>query len=358
MEAKTSQRWDRLDHLRCLAAFMVFAWHFTHAYGEIPATQPSWVVLFEEGHTGVALFMVLSGYLFARIIGDRTIDYWRFLHARLWRLGPLLLLGLAAAYVAQPQRWTEIPLGLVLPVWENGCWSIAAELQFYALLPVLFLTFRWSPAAVVVIIVAALAGRTLAYAAGGDLKTLAYYSLVGRIDQFVLGMATWRMVRDRRVAGSLFVVGFSTFLVALHAFDLAGGLVGLGPSPAWIVWPTIEGLGYSLLVAWYAGGSWSFPSSFAFVGRVSYSIYIWHFLFVGPMALFALNFLHVQNVYLMLALSIPAFIALLPLAWVSWRVLERPFIGSRHPYLRAEPVERPLAGFQDRGLQPLGHPSA
>jgi len=55
-----------LDHLRLLAALMVLAFHMFH-YGfgnwqPAPyATVMGWVV---EGHSGVALFFVLSGFLF------------------------------------------------------------------------------------------------------------------------------------------------------------------------------------------------------------------------------------------------------------------------------------------------------
>jgi peptidoglycan/LPS O-acetylase OafA/YrhL len=41
-----------------------------------------------EGHTGVALFMTLSGYLFAKPVGDHRIDYPSFLWSRAVRLGP------------------------------------------------------------------------------------------------------------------------------------------------------------------------------------------------------------------------------------------------------------------------------
>jgi len=74
---------------------MVFAWHFTHAwYGYpipfeyVPAIFP--LALLDEGHTGVALFMTLSGYLFAKLLDGKTIDYAAFLWNRALRLFPLL----------------------------------------------------------------------------------------------------------------------------------------------------------------------------------------------------------------------------------------------------------------------------
>lgn len=314
---------------------MVFAWHFTHARGFVPSSAPSLLSIFEEGHTGVSLFMVLSGYLFAKIVGDRQIDLLRFVQARALRLGPMLLVGLSAAYLGRPDRWSEIPLGIVWPVWDNGCWSVAVELQFYLLLPALLFAFRRRPASALAIVGLAAAARWAVFAIGADLQFFAYYSLLGRIDQFVFGIFAWRLAQGRAVPLRLFVLGFGGFLVALHGFNLAGGLAGTATSPLWIWWPSVEGLGYALLIAWYDGGRWSLPRPFAFVGKVSYSMYILHFLFVGRLADFAFHQLGARGFYPMLLLAIPAFALLLPIAWLGWRCIEMPVMKLRRPYLVA-----------------------
>jgi len=335
----SGQYWERLDHLRGIAAFMVFCWHFVHAQSVVPASAPSLSPLLEEGHTGVALFMVLSGYLFAKIVGDQQIDFRRFIEARLLRLGPMLVLALGAAYALHPKLWYEIPLGLVWPTWSNGCWSVAVELQFYALLPLLIAGFRRTPKIAVALVLTAMAVRALTYIAQGEVYTAAYYSLLGRIDQFVLGILAWRLFQGRALPKPLIAVGFGAFLVALHLFDLAGGETRTRSEPLWIWWPTIEAVGYALLIAWYDGGRWSLPRPFAFVGKVSYSMYLIHFLVVGAMGRAAHRILGEPNVYSMLLLAAPAFAALLPAAWLAWRYVETPPLALRRPYLRpaAEP---------------------
>ena len=62
MRSSSGEHFIALDHVRALAAFMVFAWHFTHAengypvpFEYVPALFP--FSLLDEGHTGVALFM-------------------------------------------------------------------------------------------------------------------------------------------------------------------------------------------------------------------------------------------------------------------------------------------------------------
>jgi peptidoglycan/LPS O-acetylase OafA/YrhL len=92
--------YSRLDHVRAVAAYLVFVWHFLHMTPQFPvpyASQPVFpFALLDEGHTGVALFMTLSGNLFAKLTGDHRIDFPCFLWSRAVRLGPLLVVVIAA----------------------------------------------------------------------------------------------------------------------------------------------------------------------------------------------------------------------------------------------------------------------
>src|SRR5215203_561184 len=98
MKSSSGAHFIALDHVRGLAAFIVFTWHFTHGQGEengypIPYEYVPDVFLLsilDEGHTGVALFMCLSGYLFAKLLDGRNINYGAFLWNRALRLLPLL----------------------------------------------------------------------------------------------------------------------------------------------------------------------------------------------------------------------------------------------------------------------------
>ncbi len=70
--------------MRAIAAFMVFVWHFCHGktgtpvpFDAAPAFFP--LAVLEEGHTGVSLFMVLSGYLFQKLLDGKVIQWRAFL---------------------------------------------------------------------------------------------------------------------------------------------------------------------------------------------------------------------------------------------------------------------------------------
>ncbi len=68
-----------LDHVRAVAVYLVLSWHFIHGLEERlfrsrMLRRFPLLSLLDEGHTGVALFMALSGYLFARLLdGARSL---------------------------------------------------------------------------------------------------------------------------------------------------------------------------------------------------------------------------------------------------------------------------------------------
>ena len=92
MKSSTGKYYQALDHIRAVAVFVVFVWHFNHFdNGQFANPLVFPLSLFTEGHTGVAIFMVLSGYLFAKLLGSNKIKYSIFLYNRCLRLLPLLV---------------------------------------------------------------------------------------------------------------------------------------------------------------------------------------------------------------------------------------------------------------------------
>src|SRR5262245_14811077 len=166
MKSSSGVHYLALDHVRALAAFMVVAWHFMHVGGPVPLAGAPLLfplALLDEGHTGVALFMTLSGYLFAKLLDARRVDYRAFFWNRALRLLPLLLLVMALSGVRV--LWAggdlgayalSIAKGVVLPTWPNGGWSVAVELHFYLILPLLLWLARRSSALLLAVVAAGL----------------------------------------------------------------------------------------------------------------------------------------------------------------------------------------------------------
>lgn len=338
--ASNGAYWERLDHFRAIAAFQVFTWHFIHLPSTADHISMPVLAPLDQGHTGVSLFMTLSGYLFAKLIDDRRIDYGGFLFNRVLRLGPLLALSLLlycpALYsnLSLLETLKQTALGLLLPTWPLGLWSIATELQFYVFLPVILWLARRSPWSVLAVLALAAGLRAALYVAQGSVQEFAYYTLGGRIDQFALGLLAWRICRGRTVSARVMAPAAVAFLLFYGRFDLIGGLHGTLTSPLWISMPTIEALFYALLIAWYDAGRWSLPRPFAFVGKLSFSIYVWHQAPATFEAKLLSRVFDLSAFLPALIASTLSFVAFLPIAWLSWKFLERPALSWRRPYVR------------------------
>ncbi len=355
--------YSRLDHVRACAAYLVFLWHFLHLTPNFPAPYAGHPVfplaLIDEGHTGVALFMTLSGYLFAKLVGNHGIDFPNFLWSRAVRLGPLLVVCIAAWVVIGLLGGERVPMsavvgGFVLPTWPRGTWTISIELQFYLLFPLLLLLFRrHGPFVLIAIVAGAVALRYDWWRTYGEAQHIAYWTIAGRIDQFVFGMV-FALVPLRRNALNLAAgASFAAFLLLWTVFDRNGGYYHFdgspSPSPLWIVLPTVEAVTYGALIAWYDGAAFKLPAwldrSLARVGEWSYSIYLLHFF--PAVLLRDLYWQHgsIGNFYLALIAANLAFLAFLPVAGLSYTFFEKRFLIYRRRYLR-EPamVAKPAAG--------------
>ncbi len=341
---------------------MVFIWHFTHGSGGSPVPfegAPSVfpLALFDEGHVGVSAFMVLSGYLFAKLLDGKAISYPKFFWNRFIRLAPLLLVvfalkGLLLAVTGgnlADYGWSLIE-GFVLPTWPSGGWSITVELHFYLLLPFLLVIANRDPRWLLAALGAAIALRLGIWLSMGNVQDAAYWTIFGRIDQFLLGMLFFMRgdwVTERTGWVLAIVVGFCAFY---WAFDAMGGFYELGgaypsPSPLWIVLPTVEGLAFAVALAWYdrsyAAGSGPVARFFASYGTFSYSIYLLHpFIVFRGSKFIHEHIISLENFYLASFVGLLLFLAMYPIGWASYNFIEKPALRFRKRYVieRAEPV--------------------
>lgn len=342
MRSTSGQHYAGLDHLRALAAFLVVLWHFAHRNNNpaVPFGQSPEVGLLDESHCGVALFMTLSGYLFAKLIADRRIDYRAFLWNRAVRLLPLFVVALLIGGFVQTRSeltgyLQSIVTGLVLPTMPQGGWSIVVEFHFYIALPLLLWgSARWPWLPVAVVAGAALLRTGLLFA-GFDVQTLAYYTILGRVDQFVLGIYFYKFPPQGRMAAALFA-GLWLFY---SWFDAMGGVYGHSSTAVWIFLPTVEALGFAALVSWYdrnpLKGRWLWPIQKA--GDYSYATYLLHFLVVVGAADFVeQRVVALDSIYVAIPFALLFFAYMTMLGWVSHRFIEAPFARFRRPYIREE----------------------
>jgi len=307
-----------LDHLRALAAFMVFNWHFfaVHFYSGIWTKTPDTLFLFSaiiEGHTGVSLFMCLSGYIFAKIVRDRKIIYWRFLTARALRIFPLLVFVMIIQAIITSNTSqlhygiyiNNLLSGFVKPTWPNGGWSITVELHFYLLLPVLLL----------------LSEKTV--------KPLIAFLII----IVCLSILAYKCKESVTLNSKQLILSTLLFLYLYSLFLNYGGFKN-ATTTSWFLIPYLEAIYYSLLIVSYDKISSKFDGKasrfFAFVGKVSYSIYLLHFFFfVNLYSAFYKYGYQFQYVYDSIIFSIIAFFIFLPIPILSYYLIEKPFLYKK-----------------------------
>jgi peptidoglycan/LPS O-acetylase OafA/YrhL len=355
MRSSSGEHFVALDHLRAFAAFLVFAWHFLHykdgtpvSFEGAPALIP--LALFDEGHTGVALFMVLSGYLFAKLLDGKEMSIPAFLWNRFVRLAPLLFVVFILAGIQEHlhgrdfiEFFRNLYKGLIYPSWPNGGWSITTEIHFYILLPLLILLSRYSRLLPIVIIILAIIFRFSYFQSEGEVQSIAYSTILGRIDQFTLGLVAFNYapkIAERKYSILLILISFTVFW---WWFDKTGGFF-LRPSypsnsPVWIVIPTIEAVAYSCLIAWYDSKKINSKSLISKIlqryGEFSYSIYLLHFFVVFEAAQYIdKNIMNISNFYICLCWALVLFCAMLLPGYLSFKFIENPFLRFRVNYIK------------------------
>jgi peptidoglycan/LPS O-acetylase OafA/YrhL len=305
-----------LDGLRGIALILVLVYHFTGVGGPLPG-----------GWSGVDVFFVLSGFLITALILDERklhgrVSLGRFYARRGLRLLPALLVMLAiwsllllafhnTSWIgATPNNGKHgnpidvLPaLGHVALVLTYGInwlhalwhgyaplghlWSLAVEEQFYLVWPFTLLLFLRLPSAKRVwpVLLLAFASAALPFLLydGGAGKNRIYFGTDTRAVGLLLGAAAamiWHRRRSRGLparlpgvrawAGVTFVAGVAVYLANMPAkFLVAPALLGLAVAqvvPYLVDHPTSI-MGRSLSFRWL---TW--------VGKRSYALYLWHYL--------------------------------------------------------------------------------
>lgn len=360
---------SRLDHLRFYAAALVLLFHFFHTQvPDLRAGNPL-VSFIDEGHSGIALFMVISGFIFTVIAGDRELSYGGFIKNRVLRIYPLFVLAaclqlLISTYNDQRNYGALQLIGWLLPFRSDTIplspyfvqlWTVWVECQFYLIFPFLLAFSRrygarylWGLLLLLVVL------RALVYAASGSVRFIAYETLFGRLDQFLVGMLLARAWlashRPARQPGSpprgshpaWLLLASLVLLLGLHVFSRKVGFSELN-SPWWVVWPGVE-------AALWAGFVWAYlhcrcPGPLAFrhaanravaaLGATSFSIYVLHNLVIAaynahlPLLPLPVNhFLQVVGTGVLVVLPV-----VLALAAITFHLVEKPFLSLRGAYL-------------------------
>ena len=358
MFSKNTAYMSRLDHLRFFAALLVFTYHW-HAWKMLQSPLTG-VSLIREGEIGVSLFMVLSGFIFMHISFGKQISYKRFLYNRFVRIYPLFLFVLFIDAYSNHRSMTFLSfLQFVTPVGNlhadqlpkfGQMWTVAVEFQFYLIFPFLVaFVARYGARYLLGVILMATIVRTIVYLHDGSAQDIAYWTILGRIDQFCVGMlAAILYSRRPRIFSSPLLIPVAVGSVYLWVFVFekmtGGGFYGADSSArvAWIFSPTLEGLVWAFASLTYIQQQWAMPKAIdrplSLLGATSFSIYAWHaeiiqlfwkYQIAQPFHSWFQNFAF---------LVFPTVIAV---SLLSYFIIEKPFLSLRKVYV--SPKERSAA---------------
>lgn len=367
MRSPNIRYFPAVDHLRAYAALLIvfyhglhlysYQWRFGKGFGIDHWLQPANPLLaaLAEGHTAVSLFMVLSGFILTYGSLDAAVHWRGFVRNRLLRTYPLFLLlvfaGLAAvpaafnlrAFVQTVAGFANLPGALVAPPFTSMLWTIAIEWQFYVLFPLLLAVLKpaWTRGLLGMLAVLLLF-RSLAVLSGGNAREIGYLTILGRLDQFLVGMwAAWffRMhPLSRARGGALAAAALAAAILASWGFNAAGGWP---TAPAWkVAWPTLEAVLWAAFVVGYvdvanaATGAWS--RWVARIGEISYSIYLVHFVVIHTLLQLAWQhaFTGRPVVDALLNTVLVALPLTLAISALTYRWVELPFLRLRGRYHR------------------------
>lgn len=348
-----------LDHLRGYAALLIMVYHGILVFENFFATG-AWVdtlnpvyALFVEGHTAVSLFMVLSGFIFTFGAYGKRIDYGGFVRNRFLRIYPLFLAVIAAGIYFYPKQvsfngflktfffYSYAPDALNLGPFSALFWTISVEFQFYLIFPFIFyLMGRYGTRSIFLLIAASFGVKLLCvYQLGYTANFISYWTLAGRIDQFLLGMLAAHIYALGSLNLKRLLVPSAVGVVAM--IFIYHRLGGWPAQSGWkLLLPFAEGAAWAAFMLAYTQrftentGAWA--KAMTFLGERSYSFYLIHlvvwFYFYRNGLLIRPFESPLYNSFANSALIVlPATLAI---STVTYALIERPFLRLRVRYLK------------------------
>jgi peptidoglycan/LPS O-acetylase OafA/YrhL len=335
---KLNYRQD-IDGLRAIAVLSVI---FNHAG----------IGLFSGGFIGVDVFFVISGYLITTIIArelhTNEFSLTRFYERRIRRIFPALFTVIAfttlvCAVIYDPAKFTTFGKSVIattfflsnINFWQESgyfdtssqlkpllhTWSLAVEEQFYIFFPLLMmLLIRYSRKAVP-LIVSVLAIISLAasiYLVSND-PAAAFYLPHVRAWELLAGAIVALNISSVSIKKSLRSIlefsGILMILIPVFAYSKSTEFPGLAA--------VLPVLGTALIILCgnqeksLVGKILSLPA-LVFIGKISYSLYLWHW----PLLIFGKYYAIRPLTGFEIALEIALIFIL---STLSWRCVETPF---------------------------------
>lgn len=360
--SETQHKVHAIEGLRALMAWWVVFGHVAHGLG--PGVPVISAVL-RANTLAVEVFIVISGFVIARLVTVKREPFMAYLARRALRIFPLYLLGLAVSAALLPvfldalqdtpfqnertalrivqvrAALADLPAHLavhvpllqgLIPAWllphapftiVGQAWSVSLEWQFYLIAPVFVLAaFRFR----------LFCGLVLALALLGGLPYMSPAFIGQSGHGFLLGALSYRLMQADTARLRWWICG-------LIAVTLGLGVLLAGPKPlvAALIWGVVLA---SILTAGRIARWLSHPVLVQ-LGTQSYSVYILHMI---PLLLGTamLNGLGLSGTSYAVALYLVTVGATWILSRLSWHWVEQPCIAlGRKLEFRRAPARAP-----------------
>jgi peptidoglycan/LPS O-acetylase OafA/YrhL len=362
---KTKSRIGPIDGLRAFAVLGVMWAHTWMFFGGLP-----WIIrsvnihqIISFGGIGVDLFFVISGFcmylMYQKSAGQFSIKIYRqFIFKRWRRIAPAFYVVVSFECLLILFRQGYFPGNNYLShlffvntfssehILSPSFWSLSTEWQYYIILPLLFIKDSNGDRRVlriIILMIICLGFRMYIYYqhasemhAGLTIETDKIWY---RFIEFGWGMLAAKIYSN--------MSPLPKFLRGLKGFFLAFSVACFGRiimmtvffnhfySMAFIVracGEPILTLGFALIILNVTEYKTIFSTLLStdfmqFVGKISYSMYLWHWIIIDTICHWFINRNLVSPLYLNMAFFV-SLALILPVAWISYRLLEAPYFKS------------------------------
>ncbi|TLF46476.1 acyltransferase family protein [Maribacter aurantiacus] len=340
-----------IDGLRAIAVLVVIFCHLGMG-------------LFKGGFLGVDVFFVISGFLITynitQKLNENKFSFKKFYLNRVKRIAPVLIVILVLLTVfnllvllPQPLKnyleflpYASIGLGNYAAANLNSgyfdavseryqllhTWSLGVEEQFYLFVPLLFFLLwkirnqKYRNGVIVLIYILSIA-VSVYFVRFTEQSKSNYYLLHTRFFEIFTGsmLAVFYhkglpVINSKKGLGLLYIISLGGMLLFSYVFD--------GTS----LWPGLNAFWISLLTILIIflgkeenATSWGkqfleYPAM-RFIGKISYSLYLWHWIIIATLVEIGYDVNHFSLLTKLLLLCV----IMIPLSYLSWKYIENVF---------------------------------
>jgi peptidoglycan/LPS O-acetylase OafA/YrhL len=351
---------NHIDQLRGVAILLVLLVHVCQSQSTV---SPLLYIASDFGKIGVQLFFFLSAYTLCLSFSsgrDRSVG--NFYLRRFFRIAPLYYTGIfvyflvsrlpvlhtngalshAEAYTSSNVMANLLFVHGLVPLANNsivpGGWSIGTEMLFYAMFPAIYYVYtkfnnvRSLILIPIIIFLLANAFAVAAYflAAPVFSDLFYYYFILNQLPVFSVGLSYFFLEEagyfryNKMISGVCFAILIAVAFVLMYKLERNISLSIF-----------IASLSFCFLFSLFKLGAFKFRL-LARIGQLSFSIYIFHFLFAWPLSTALATWLHLRlHPYLVYAICYVVVLLLsMMLAIVSEFLIEKPGINLGKQLIR------------------------